>query len=107
MARSLVATTSSVMSIASDLDDEFRFLAFNQRSGALLSHGNRAVYALAWADWREPHQAIYILHAGVAGQDLWRNQTPLALARQVIEMLEVSMDPQPAQRLEATSHRLN
>jgi hypothetical protein len=73
---------------APDFCDGFRFLAFNHGTGKILSYGRKAILALAGADLCEPHQAIEILDAGVAGKNLWDRQTPLPLARKVIAMLE-------------------
>lgn len=87
MGRSLLTASSSAMVGASGFDDAFRFLAFDQGTGEILAYGHKAAFALARADLREPHKAIEILNAGVAGRDLWKNQTPLALARMVVDML--------------------
>jgi hypothetical protein len=86
MGRSLL-TGSPANSEASDSKDAFRFLAFKQSTGEILSHGPRAVFALMQADLLEPKEGIEILDAGVAGKNLWQNRTALATARQVVEML--------------------
>ena len=87
MGRSIQTALPLNTSDNADSGDAFCFLAFNQGTGELLAHGHRAVFALARADLRAPHKAIEILNAGVAGPSLWQKQTPLAMARLVLDML--------------------
>jgi len=88
MGRSLLTGASAAMSESADRAEAYKFLAFNQSTGEMLSHGHRAIFALARADLREPDEAIEILNAGIAGQNLWQNQTSLLIARGVIDRLE-------------------
>jgi hypothetical protein len=87
MGRSLLTGSLPQNFDASDIKDSFRFLAFKQRTGEILSHGSMAVFALMQADLLEPEEAIEILDAGVAGKNLWQNQTALPKARLVVDML--------------------
>jgi hypothetical protein len=87
MGRSLLTGSAPGNSDASDMKDSFRFLAFKQRTGEILGHGPRAVFALMQADLLEPKEAIEILDAGVAGRNLWQNRTALPKARLVVDML--------------------
>jgi hypothetical protein len=77
--------------------DSFNYLAFNQNTGEILSHGHKAIFALARADLREPDEPIEILNAGIAGKRLWHNRTPLPLARQVLDQLAESWKWDPPQ----------
>jgi hypothetical protein len=83
----MLTAPSAALLVPADHADAYNFLAFNQGTGELLSHAHKAIFALAQADLREPHKPIEILKAGVAGKNLWQNQTPLPLARTVVDML--------------------
>ena len=87
MGQSMLTGSTAALLGSAGSSNAYRFLAFNQCTGEILSHASKAIFALERADLLEPDEAIEILFAGVAGENLWRNQTALPLARMVVDML--------------------
>jgi hypothetical protein len=68
----------------------FNFVAFDNVSQAILSHGASIEEAVAAAGGRNTRMIVHVLAAGNRGQEIWRLQLNLFAAREMLEARGIS-----------------
>lgn len=75
------------------MENDFKFIAFDQATGMPLAHGSRAIDALARADLAAPDAWIEIIATGLAGRKFWSESLSLSEVKEKIAAAEEKLRP--------------
>jgi hypothetical protein len=70
------------------IESPFAYIAFDERDGAQLAHGQTATIALDRADRLAPDAPIQIIAAGHIGERIWTSRMNFGSARTIVDAPE-------------------
>jgi hypothetical protein len=69
-------------------DNEYRYIAFDERSKSAIGYGPRAVSALQYADQMNSQASIFVIDSGEFGYEVWTLALDLLGAERLIRQNE-------------------